>query len=54
MIIQRIFKQRTGGAMKRKDQPEWMTDGRSVGPRGSPGMNMVVSQELRARCVQWR
>ncbi len=25
-IIQTIFKQHTGGAMEKRDQPEWMTD----------------------------
>jgi hypothetical protein len=30
MIIRTIFKQHIGGAMGKKDQPEWMTDGRSV------------------------
>jgi hypothetical protein len=30
MTIQTIFKQHTGGATEKKDQPEWMTDGPSV------------------------
>jgi hypothetical protein len=30
MIIRTISKQHTGGAMERKDQPEWMTNGRSA------------------------
>jgi hypothetical protein len=28
-IIRTIFKRRTGGVTEKKDQPEWMTDGRS-------------------------
>jgi hypothetical protein len=28
-IIRTIFKQRTGGVTEKRDQPEWMTDGRS-------------------------
>jgi hypothetical protein len=30
MIIRTIFKQHIGGVTKKKDQPEWMTDGPSV------------------------
>jgi hypothetical protein len=30
MIIRTTSKQHTGGAMEKKDQPEWMTDGQSV------------------------
>jgi hypothetical protein len=30
MIIRTISKQHTGGVTKKKDQPEWMTDGPSV------------------------
>ncbi len=30
MIIRTISRQHTGGATKRRDQPEWMTDGPSV------------------------
>jgi hypothetical protein len=31
MIIRTISKQPTGGVTEKKDQPEWMTDGPSVG-----------------------
>ena len=31
MTIRTISKQHTGGVTKKKDQPEWMTDGPSVG-----------------------
>ena len=37
-IIRTTSRQHTGGAMKRKHQPEWMTDGRSLGRRVFPSL----------------
>jgi hypothetical protein len=40
-IIQTIFKQHISGAMKKKDRPEWMTNGRPVVHRQSASGNLL-------------
>jgi hypothetical protein len=47
MTTQTISKQHTGGAMERKDQPEWMTDGRLVGRRPRFRSNHMTSTTCR-------
>ena len=46
MITQRISRQHISGAMKKKDQPEWTIDGRSVGAV-SNFLNLSIAEILR-------
>ena len=46
--IRTIFKQHTGGAMKRKDQPEWMTDSPSAPLKGKSRIVLIDSDWLCA------
>jgi hypothetical protein len=43
MTTQIIFKQHIGGAMEKKDQAEWMTDGPSVRRAGRIGLTLAGS-----------
>ena len=43
-----ISKQHTGGVMGKRDQPEWMTDGRSVGSYLAAAWILTVFSQQRA------
>jgi hypothetical protein len=49
MIIQITSKQHIGGAMKKKDQPEWMTDGRSLEAPVRPKTGKRCYQQLATK-----
>jgi hypothetical protein len=58
--IQTISKQRTGGVTEKRDQPEWMTDGPSVGwfpDQRQIGMFLICSVPMvcpvRIKQIAW-